>query len=546
MDQFLVFFSAMIFCCVLLYLIIRVALAKDKNIVHYTFCAALILFFMWVAGAVVNNVLITKGIYGFYPIQFIANNFLAPDLFLTFYFLSKTEKVFKPIHAAIFIVPFICTVFLLTNEYHNLYIVKYSVYVSESRPGIFAIISIVYSFFCFFFSFLLLIFNSVKHIGLFFRQALFISLAALCPVVVQVAIHVFGIQATWVMYYSFVSFIAVPFVWLAVERYDFLRIMPVSLSTVISHVSEGLIILTKDNYLNETNTVFDQMFPEIMQKLKRRQPVLPHMCKMGLSEECFIRMISVSIEKKATEVTEFSQTKGAATKYFNVEVTALFSKLKHVATMIAFKDITQIKDYIRSLEDMNNELQAQNEEIAVLNSKLKEMAEVDALTGAYNRRFFNEYYEIEIARVLNYKKYSTQNSQMDFGIAIMDIDDFKKINDTYGHIVGDDVLKQVVQIIKSVVFSRDIVCRYGGEEFAIIFTKTNKFDSARAAEKIRKQIENNEFYFNELNAKGRVTVSIGLAGFDADCRADNTHILHLADERLYIAKTTGKNKLVYE
>ena len=135
---------------------------------------------------------------------------------------------------------------------------------------------------------------------------------------------------------------------------------------------------------------------------------------------------------------------------------------------------------------------------------------------------------------------------MNFGIAILDIDNFKKINDTYGHIVGDNVLKQFVQIIITITLSSDIVCRYGGEEFVIIFTKTSREGAIRAAEKIREKVEKHQFLFNEEIKDVHVTVSIGFAAFDDDCGKEKNNILMIADERLYKAKKAGKNKVIYE
>ncbi len=181
-----------------------------------------------------------------------------------------------------------------------------------------------------------------------------------------------------------------------------------------------------------------------------------------------------------------------------------------------------------------------------LGKKLKRAAEVDGLTGAYNRRFFNEYLEIEVKRILNQLQYKKGECSSGFGIAVIDIDDFKKVNDIYGHLAGDNVLKQVVQIIKETIFSRDIVCRYGGEEFVILFTETSDEGAVKTAEKIRKNIEKHNFYLNDDAKEGKITISIGFASFSEGCRGDVNSILEIADARLYTAKIQGKNKVIYQ
>lgn len=186
-------------------------------------------------------------------------------------------------------------------------------------------------------------------------------------------------------------------------------------------------------------------------------------------------------------------------------------------------------------------------ETSILNDKLKAVADIDGLTGVYNRRFFNEYAEIEINKLFSELKYNTESKyQMNFGIAIIDLDDFKKINDTYGHLTGDNVLVQVVGIIKRINFSRDIVCRYGGEEFVILFTNTSREGAIKASEKIRKEVEQHRFDFNDEIKNGQVTLSIGFASFDENIPNNIESILKLADERLYMAKASGKNKLIWQ
>ncbi|MDP4181442.1 MAG: GGDEF domain-containing protein [Bacillota bacterium] len=186
-------------------------------------------------------------------------------------------------------------------------------------------------------------------------------------------------------------------------------------------------------------------------------------------------------------------------------------------------------------------------ETSILNDKLKTAAETDSLTGAYNRRFFNEYVDIEAKRLLSELNYTTESKhQINFGIAIIDIDNFKKINDTYGHLVGDNVLIEVVEIIKKSIFSRDLICRYGGEEFVVLFTRTSKDGAIIASEKIRKEVEQHRFIFNDEIKNGQITISIGFACFDENMSYNIESILQLADKRLYTAKASGKNKLIYE
>lgn len=531
-------------CLINLYIIANIIGIKEKYSMHYAFIAAHLSVFLWNVGVIVNFILLENGIKDLFFIQFIGNNFAAPFFLLTAYFFSKTEKSFKSVHFLLFVIPIVTLLFAVTNNFHHLFAQSFSIYLSDSNPGPIGKISILYSYVCMLIALVFLVYYSISNSGLFSKQAGLFFLSALIPLLVQGGAIIFKVHVMWFMAPIVFSF-SMLIIWLAIVRHDFLSVIPVSLHHVVSHISEGLLILTKNNLLNETNNVFDQMFKGMI-NLKRKQYALNQIANLGIAEEKLIEMINTSINNDTTVTSEIEIDIKGAEKYFSVEITALFSKKKHIATMILIKDITSLKAYINMLENVNCELQAQNDEIAELNIKLQELAETDGLTGAYNRRFFNQYYEIEIARALNFKEYTSKNTQMDFGIAILDIDNFKKVNDTYGHIAGDSVLKQVVDIIKEASFTRDIVCRYGGEEFAIIFTKTDKNKSLQAAEKIRKLIEEHEFIFSDDIKNGHLTVSIGLAGFEPDYRNNMNDVLSVADGRLYKAKKTGKNKVVYE
>lgn len=176
---------------------------------------------------------------------------------------------------------------------------------------------------------------------------------------------------------------------------------------------------------------------------------------------------------------------------------------------------------IRRLKGSEKERRLQEEEIKLL-------AETDPLTGIYNRRMFFDYLEIELLRT---KRYGNNLS-----LIMLDIDYFKKVNDTYGHDVGDYVLRTIVDIVKEKVREADILARYGGEEFIIILPETDIGGAKTLAEKIRILIEKNIF-----NKVKMVTVSIGVTSFqEGDTVATFTKRV---DNALYKAKNNGRNRV---
>jgi diguanylate cyclase (GGDEF)-like protein len=158
---------------------------------------------------------------------------------------------------------------------------------------------------------------------------------------------------------------------------------------------------------------------------------------------------------------------------------------------------------------------------------------IDGLTQIYNKRYFLETLEREISRAHRYRR--------ELSLIMFDIDFFKKINDTYGHLAGDYVLKQLASVIKARIRREDIMARYGGEEFAIILPEIDGYNAVQFADKIRKLIEKTTFKFEET--KIPVTISVGVASIGADLH-NPVEFIKIADEKLYAAKTQGRNQVV--
>lgn len=157
----------------------------------------------------------------------------------------------------------------------------------------------------------------------------------------------------------------------------------------------------------------------------------------------------------------------------------------------------------------------------------------DGLTGLYNRRHFESNIEREFMRVRRYPA--------DLSLAMLDIDHFKRINDTYGHQFGDYVLKEIATILSDSFRKTDMVCRYGGEELAVILTETSLENSLIPLERLREKIEQNVFSYNGQQAN--VTISIG-ASYNFDGIKSQCELIETADKALYKAKQNGRNKVV--
>lgn len=164
-------------------------------------------------------------------------------------------------------------------------------------------------------------------------------------------------------------------------------------------------------------------------------------------------------------------------------------------------------------------------------SELERLAIEDSLTGLFNRRYADARLAEEYERARRYRR--------SFSIAIADIDHFKLVNDTFSHLVGDEVLRQLADLLRAEIRAVDVVARYGGEEFVLIFPETTEETAYGVCEKIRWSVERHNWH---VVADGlAVTISIGLAG---DRGADSLRgIIAVADNRLYKAKQAGRNRV---
>jgi len=187
------------------------------------------------------------------------------------------------------------------------------------------------------------------------------------------------------------------------------------------------------------------------------------------------------------------------------------------------------------------ELQETVSELEELNLKVRELSIRDSLTGLFNRRHLEEQVHPLFEQSLRYNKA--------ISICLLDIDNFKKINDQFSHQIGDAVLQQFAQILQAVIRSADVVARYGGEEFIILMPETNLNSGHQLAERLRLDIEN--FDWTSIAPELKVTASFGLSSIPADVgllavkeqalRPDK--LISLADKRLYIAKNSGRNRV---
>ncbi len=190
------------------------------------------------------------------------------------------------------------------------------------------------------------------------------------------------------------------------------------------------------------------------------------------------------------------------------------------------KFLEQLDIFMRSFSlILNNSLQ---------HEQMQKLAALDPLTGIYNRRFGLNRLKEECSRSTRF------NSPL--GILMLDIDKFKMVNDTYGHIAGDRVIKRIVGEIQRILRNGDIVVRYGGEEFLVILPGASNDNAYKVAERIRYSVSQSKTIYGENEIQ--VKVSIGIDSFPESNVVDHTDLIAHADEALYTAKNTGRDKTI--
>jgi diguanylate cyclase (GGDEF)-like protein len=195
--------------------------------------------------------------------------------------------------------------------------------------------------------------------------------------------------------------------------------------------------------------------------------------------------------------------------------------------------LLRIKSLLR-ISNMHGELQQRIGELEDAKSRLGRLARTDSLTSLYNRRFLEEAIVRELSRAQRYER--------DASVILLDVDHFKRCNDTRGHGTGDVLLQQLASLFTRQIRGNDLVARCGGDEFAMILPETPKTHAGLVAERLRVKIAEHEFLDSSGGPIERITVSMGIATFPEDA-TNAQELLEVADARLYLAKQRGRDRV---
>ena len=268
--------------------------------------------------------------------------------------------------------------------------------------------------------------------------------------------------------------------------------------------------------------LFEKGEKEVFQKETRdNKTYFRYMAPLYVEKEC--------LECHAKQGYAVGEIRGGISVAFNIE--DILSIQKSNTAIIVLLATLSISSLLGLLFFFTFRM---TKKISEARQQIEKMAISDALTGLFNRRHVMERFTEELERAKRLKK--------DLGCIMIDIDNFKNINDTYGHLVGDKTLRKVSDILKNSIRTYDIAGRYGGEEFLIVLPDTDFEEALRLAERIRASIKIQPAPKSDLIPAVPVTISLGIASMrDTDISIDN--MIKRADEGLYAAKKSGRDKV---
>ncbi|MCC6299627.1 MAG: diguanylate cyclase [Anaerolineales bacterium] len=300
-----------------------------------------------------------------------------------------------------------------------------------------------------------------------------------------------------------------------------LDIRPIARDTLVDNMEECLIVADNHDRIVDFNASANAFFSQTLEVGHSLEALMTRWSPL-LKQYQNVEQLDAEIESEKNP-----------SRFYELRVRPIRDRRNElIGRLFLWHNITARKETERALQNANQELQTRINEIEGLQGQLRDQSIRDALTGVYNRRYLDETLEREFERAKREDKPLT--------VAIIDLDDFKSVNDTFGHSVGDLTLQQIAKFFLVYTRKSDIVCRYGGEEFVVVMPGLDSEIALTRAAGWRKAIE--ELNIESPKGSFQVTVSIGVAVYPHHA-ASLEALLRAADDALYSAKRDGKNRV---
>jgi len=462
-------------------------------------------------------------------IEYIGSN--VSLAFLAFFALEYTrpEKRLSGVQRALLLVlPAVNVLLAATNGWHHLVWQGFeagpagsNLLIYQHGPGFYLVMLVVYGYIA---MATIRLIRTARHASLLHRRQIGILLLGMIAPLVASILYAFDLNPLPGMDIIPVSFLLTGiFLMVGILFYRLFDLVPVARERLVENMADGLLVLDGRGRLLEYNPAVQRMLGlgqgglgKDAALLFARWPALAALCK--------------SEQESQTEIA----VEGDPPCYLEMHNSILWDPQGRLTgRLILVRNVTRRRNTEIALQQANERLQAQLFEIRVLQAQLQEQAIRDPLTGLFNRRYLEETLPREIARA------GRQNYPV--VVVMIDIDHFKRVNDTFGHEGGDHFLKAFGSLLASRVRREDIACRYGGEEFLLVFPGLPRECTTGRLEQIREMIENLRIPYQGREIS--TTASGGIAIFP-DHGGSSEEMIRSADLALYAAKAAGRNRML--
>jgi len=427
-------------------------------------------------------------------------------LLFAYKFYFNRNSLLK-MNVAVMIVPILTLFFCVTNDYHHLFYTDISaipyedIVIANLSKGPWYYVYAVYSYLILLLG-IAVFYRSWRDSHLTMKTPALLMLIGTLSCGIFSIVYLAGLSPLGLDLAPFGLCVLAIFYFIALFRYNFLELGEIIRSAVFLEISDGIMVVDNRKRLLDFNNAAKKVFPWLDIK------------NIGLDLSCLEN--ARQIVEHTDKHFEIEVTQDGNPRYYEFRVTDLSSKNRILGSVLFFHNITKQREMIEALDNM---------------------ASYDSLTQVYNRRRLIDEAELYAQRAIRHLG--------SLSVLMIDIDLFKKVNDEFGHLTGDEVIRAVIRICKERLRSSDIIGRYGGEEFLVVLPESSLEDALNIAEHIRKHIEDLEIISQDNLIK--ITVSIGVASAAGSREGINVmQVINRADKALYQAKHNGRNRVSTE
>lgn len=491
----------------------------------YFFIVHLIALIIWSIGLLFEAATIdqsTKIVWS--QISYFGVVAVAPSLFCFVIAYTNQAKLNPSFVIAIFVVPLLVLIGAWTNSYHHLLwpsftwgSEKYNVLIYEH--GFIYYINITYIY-CLIFFGVIQLGRKITRSKPPFSSQLIVMLIGFCFPIISALLYTLHIDPVPGMDISVFGFLVSNLcLVIGFTRYQLLDLVPVAHDLLITRFQDGMIVIDWQDRIVEINEHASRLL-----KLNH-QDVMGKKLAEILPWELDLPSLSKLREPQELRLREQADT------FLDLQVSSLNpGSNTPPGYLLVFRDVSAKKAAELSLQTVNNELTHQILEINRLQKLLEDQATHDSLTGLYNRRLMDEILSSQLAQA--------ERTQSPLSILVLDIDHFKEVNDTYGHQIGDQFLREYGNRILSSTRKGDFACRMGGDEFLIAFPNMKTEQALKKADDLRLLLH--KIVLTHADTQISTTVSFGVSTFP-EHGAMIAQLINAADQALYFAKEKGRN-----